>query len=389
MATELIDSGWDSLLLSARARQPARLEVVAPFIRARPMGQLLGGTGSGVRVITRFSHADFASAVSEIAALRRVLDAGGRVRGVRNLHAKLYIFGAREAIITSANLTVSGLARNHEFGLRSDEPGVVDGACQYFERLWKRAGQDLSLAQLSQWEAEISSRLARQSVSAAQVWPDYGVEVGLDSDLVAPLAVSGADRAFVKFLGEGHNRSMRTDDVLDEIRRSGAHWALGYPASKRPRQVQDGDAMFIARLVQVPNDIMVFGRAVGRRHIDDADVATEAEMRPPIRAWKRQWPNYIRVTDARFVAGPLAHGVSLYEMIEQLGYRAFRSTLENRTRGRGNEDPYQAYRQAPQVQLTDEAKTWLSEALERRFQAHGAIPREELDRIEPELETAV
>lgn len=189
----------------------------------------------------------------------------------------------------------------------------------------------------------------------------------------------------MKFLGEGNNRSMPSDDTLEEVRRSGAHWALGYPISKRPRQVQDGDAMFIARLTQVPKDIIVFGRAVGRRHVDDRDVATEAEMRPQVRGWKRQWPNYIRVSDAKFVAGPLAHGVSLYEMIEVLGYRAFRSTLDNHHRGRGNQDPYQAYRQAAQVQLTEEGQAWLSEALEGKIQAHGAIPQDELDRIEEKL----
>ena len=34
-----------------------------------------------------------------------------RVRGVRNLHAKLYIFGESRAIITSCNLTEAALTR--------------------------------------------------------------------------------------------------------------------------------------------------------------------------------------------------------------------------------------------------------------------------------------
>lgn len=385
MGTRLVDSGWEQLLKASRARAPQALDIAAPFIRAKPMAQLLTPRGSEVRVITRFSHADFASAISEIAALRSVLAAGGRVRGVKNLHAKLYLFGGREAVVTSANLTSAALNRNHEFGLHSDDDAVVSSAQAYFDRLWETAVPDVTMAQLAQWERQISDRLARQPNGAAEAWPDYGADVGLDQQIIAPLSASGADRAFVKFLGEGNNRSMLSDDTLEEVRRSGAHWALGYPALRRPRQVQDGDAMFIARLTQLPNDIIVFGRAVGRRHVDDRDVATEAEMRPQVRAWKRQWPNYIRVSDAKFVAGPLAHGVSLYGMIEALGYRAFRSTLDNHHRGRGNQDPYQAYRQAAQVQLTGEGQAWLSEALERKIQAHGAIPQDDLDRIEAEL----
>ena len=46
-----------------------------------------------------------------------LLDAGARVRGIRKLHAKLYLFGASRAVITSANLTKSALDSNHEFGL--------------------------------------------------------------------------------------------------------------------------------------------------------------------------------------------------------------------------------------------------------------------------------
>jgi hypothetical protein len=36
---------------------------------------------------------DFAEGVSDIAALQRVLGLGGRVRGVKKLHSKLYLSG--------------------------------------------------------------------------------------------------------------------------------------------------------------------------------------------------------------------------------------------------------------------------------------------------------
>lgn len=58
-----------------------------------------------VQAITRFNLADFAEGVSDVAALQELLKVGARVRGVRNLHAKLYVFGKSRAIITSFNLT--------------------------------------------------------------------------------------------------------------------------------------------------------------------------------------------------------------------------------------------------------------------------------------------
>ena len=40
-----------------------------------------------VQVITRFNLADFAEGVSDIEALRLLLDAGADIRGIRSLHA--------------------------------------------------------------------------------------------------------------------------------------------------------------------------------------------------------------------------------------------------------------------------------------------------------------
>ena len=41
---------------------------------------------------------------------------GAGVRGIRNLHAKLYVFGSDRSIVTSANLTEPALTKNAEFG---------------------------------------------------------------------------------------------------------------------------------------------------------------------------------------------------------------------------------------------------------------------------------
>ena len=80
---------------------------------------------TSVRVITRFNLADCASGVSDVSALRILLDAGAKIRGVKNLHAKLYIFGATRAIVTSANLTNAALVSNHELGMVCDDALIV------------------------------------------------------------------------------------------------------------------------------------------------------------------------------------------------------------------------------------------------------------------------
>lgn len=59
------------------------------------------------------------------------------------LHGKAYLFGhandARVALVTSANLTGAGLARNLELGIAHYDPGVAREAVEWFDGLWQEA----------------------------------------------------------------------------------------------------------------------------------------------------------------------------------------------------------------------------------------------------------
>ena len=50
-----------------------------------------------------------------------------------------------------------------------------------------------------------------------------------------PTVVADTPQAFVKFLGEGVNRVPLSFPTIEEINLAGCHWAVAYPASKRPR----------------------------------------------------------------------------------------------------------------------------------------------------------
>ena len=91
----LVDSGWAAELIDGVREGPDELRIVCPFIKERALDRLLELGPKNIRVITRFNLADFADGVSDIAALRKLLRAGAAVRGIRNLHAKLYLFGDR------------------------------------------------------------------------------------------------------------------------------------------------------------------------------------------------------------------------------------------------------------------------------------------------------
>ena len=375
MTFRLIDTGWDGELEAAARASASGVRIVSPFIKLAAAERLVRSGGAGVvQVITRFDLNGFYTGVSDISALRLLLESGARIRGVRHLHAKLYLFGDERAIVTSANLTEAALVRNHEFGFVAEDTEILSTCRRYFDTLWKRAGKDLRLAQLDDWERRIAPLLL------AGAPPDRHLRLGDEgADLSIPeqpAAAFGwpadASQAFVKFFGEGHNRAEWSLPVLEEVRRSGCHWACHYPRGKRPRSVGDGALMFMGRLVKRPKDVLIFGRAVGVRHQPGRDDASPEDL--ILRDWKEIWPHYVRVHHGEFLAGTLANGVSLNELMDALGPDSFASTQRNARAGYGNTKPRGAFRQQAAVELTPQALEWLNEKLERAFKRHGRIP---------------
>jgi hypothetical protein len=189
-----------------------------------------------------------------------------------------------------------------------------------------------------------------------------------------------AEQGFVKFFGEGINRKEHTFPVLEEVKRAGCHWACTFPKSKKPRMVHDGAIMFMGRLVAHPNDTLIFGRAIGMQYKEGRDDATKAEIK--LRDWKTKWPRYVRVHDAEFIQGMLSDGVSLDEMMKELGPNSFTSTKRNLLAGKGNTNPRTAFSQQAAVELTPEAIVWMNERLEGCFANHGKISPEELAKLD-------
>ncbi len=383
MTLRLVDSGWGHELTDALRIDSSELRIICPFIKVGALERLLVHRPKRLQVITRFNLADFADGVSDIAALRAVLEAGGTVRGIKNLHAKLYLFGSSRVIVTSANLTRAALDRNPEFGIVSQEPTSIATCRAYFDNLWERGRTDLSRDQLNAWDETVTrNRASARPFSRRAGLGDFGADAGISkpSSIVLPAIVADARQAFVKFLGEGDNRVPSTFETIEEIKRAGCHWAVAYPASKRPSGVKDDAVIFIGRLTQEPNDIRIFGRAIGIKHEPRRDDATAEDI--AIRPWKATWPRYIRVHHAEFVAGTMANGISLNELMDALGADSFLPTQRNATRRKGNTDPRRAYRQQAAVELSKQGLAWLSDCLQAAFDEHGKVAQDILDKLD-------
>lgn len=138
--------------------------------------------------------------------------------------------------------------------------------------------------------------------------------------------------------------------------------------------------MFTGRLVSDPDDILIYGRAIGMQHVPERDDASPADI--ALRFWKVDYPHYVRVHHGEFVAGTLANGVSLNELMETLGEDAFAPTQRNAAEGEGNINPRRAYLRQPAVELSPQGYAWLSEKLKAAFRQHGTLPPADMAQLD-------
>jgi hypothetical protein len=122
---------------------------------------------------------------------------------------------------------------------------------------------------------------------------------------------------------------------------------------------------------------LVYGRGITRAYEEGRDDASPEDV--VRRPWLARWPHFIRVYDTEFVDGTLENGVSLNELMDELGPYAFGPTAENADRGVGNVDPRMSIRQAAAIRLSEAGTSWLNEELESAFREFGKLPGESLD----------
>jgi len=376
MAVRLVEGGWWEELEAALAEDASTVRIASPFIKHGAVEGLLSEASPSLRILTRFNLDHFREGVSDTSALRRLVALGAQVRGVQRLHAKLYLFDADHAVITSANMTEGGLRKNHELGVVAEGGALPRRCVAYFDGLWEKATPGLSVSKLDEWEKRIEAQLIPGASSVGSGLGDEGADVGPDAEPQLPPLFDEPRQGFVKFFGKSDNRAPRNYPVLEELKSGGCHWACTYPRNKRPLSVQDGAVMFMSRLVHSPNDTMIFGRAIGRRYEEGRDDASASDLAK--RPWKKDWPHYIRVHDGEFIAGMMENGVSLAELMDELGPLAFGSTTENLESGTGNTNPRKAIRQHAAARLAPAGLEWLSERLELAFQKHGRLQTAQL-----------
>jgi len=373
---ELYLKNWYDKLLDELTRTK-KLRIVSPFIKEQVIRKIQGQFDfENFELITRFNLRDFASNVSSLDGLKFTLENGAKVYGIRELHSKIYLFDKRSAIITSANLTTGGLVYNYECGIFLTDTATIQNLHVYFNDLKIIAGRPLLIDRCKQWQQEIT-RVEEIINTKIPSLHDYGAsQIQIDPD----------KHYYIKFFGTAKDRVPLTFTTKEEIDRALCHYACGFSINKKPRQIKDGDIIYMARMTRNSNDYAIFGKAEAMKFVEERDTATKNEIAQ--RPWKKNWPIYLRILNPIFIDGTMNDCVLLYDLIKALDYESFPSTKKRYDSGKRNISPFQSLSQQAYVKLTTTAVEWLEPRFQKALNRTGQVDENFIDSL-PQTETKI
>jgi hypothetical protein len=268
---------------------------------------------------------DVVSGASSLKSVAELIKAGVRCRRLSNgskLHAKVYIFGGRYAVVTSANLTRKALDKNIEVGARLSRDDAVELA-DWFDRLWEEAPPDLDLPTVLRWERNTAAlrrkfRSLREKVQKTPSLqdtrvPDFQSTKGLQN------LFGRRNQWFVCNTNRRH--APEAEERMHRLRCAAAWESFNYP--KQMRRVERGNAILMYR-----NRVGVIGvgRATGRcavlkpRAPERVRNNGEKEWRVPVKwlawdgahpiplsRWKGQRGTFLDVSEDRRLRNEVRH----------------------------------------------------------------------------------
>lgn len=127
---EIIKNPSDKQFFALVKQSEKELLLCAPYIKTQVINKILSvkNKEATLEVITSANFANFVNGSLDLEAIKILLNQGIKVLNYQNLHAKIYLFDNKKALITSANLTSNGLYNNYEYGvlINEDEKKAID-----------------------------------------------------------------------------------------------------------------------------------------------------------------------------------------------------------------------------------------------------------------------
>lgn len=365
---EIIQNKWISIFLN-ELKDTNELRIISPFISDNMVNHLLKNwKGNKIQVITRYNLNDFRSGVSNLSALKKLIEKGTEIKGIKDLHSKAYIFDNKSMIITSANFTNGGFFNNYELGIKSENWEQIQDTLNYFYKLWQLNSDVLDIATIEEWEAIIRNN---KVVTKGNDLKDFGTSV--------IRSAIGSKNYFIKFYGRGHDRANLNTKVTELIEGSHCHFAITFPKGVgKPKRYKDGDVVYMARMID-NNDYAIFGKAIAYKHNNARDFASLEDIEKI--SWKREFPIYIRVHSGEFLNTTLLNCPKMGKLMNELGYECFRKTKERHDKGESNINPRLSLKRKPDIWLSEEGAFWVEEKFKEVKKAYKLVDQSFIDSL--------
>lgn len=127
---EIVKSPSSDIFYGLIENTTSQLYLCAPYIKKEVVKKILAlkNKTATLNVFTSANVANFVNGSSDVEAIQMLIDSGIDVINYQKLHAKIYLFDDKKALITSANLTNYALYKNYEYGvlIHEDEKSALD-----------------------------------------------------------------------------------------------------------------------------------------------------------------------------------------------------------------------------------------------------------------------
>lgn len=125
---EIIKTPWKDKFLDLVAETKHSIKITSPFIKNNICKDILDIVRGEVSIdlITSYKIVNIYSGALDLDGLENILNNNGIVRNFSKLHAKIYLFDDKKAIVTSGNLTNGGLINNFEYGVYFNDINNVE-----------------------------------------------------------------------------------------------------------------------------------------------------------------------------------------------------------------------------------------------------------------------
>lgn len=200
-----------------------KIKLCSPFIKNDIVDEIYENVNCGcnISVVTNVNLMSLCKKSSDVNALSTILHNGGAVYNYQRLHAKVYIFDDKQAIITSANLTSSGLKRNFEYGILINDIPLVNIVCEDYSRLChSELSGKLKLGHIQEIQNIINSIPKPPDLILSKLQLDYeeATEDFFDKDTSSIVKnLSGWEKAVFSALGFIEKQVFTTHDFISIV----------------------------------------------------------------------------------------------------------------------------------------------------------------------------